>query len=302
MESKLDSETRKRNTLEYLLIESQRKEPVASYNKDQINSETRKKYYEVILRKKRQEEPVAFCEKVWIDPVINKLKVKYLSVDKMIYYYHHPNPHTKYNREVMEIDYENAIKDYKEKGEINLLVALNNDGYQYINLEIEKCKQSDDKLRVKELELCKKYLENWFDERGFEFKDGKYYAREEALVNKEPQSDVTIDATIKSKILEIQPAQTKTESEPIQLAQSESNEDRVARAKVKELTGKLRAAKKYLHYKYNLDPNQLAQLIDEARHPNTGKFRYRRLARLLGCNHTTAKDIVERNGLEHLTD
>ncbi|HQE95972.1 MAG TPA: hypothetical protein PLW05_09000 [Candidatus Marinimicrobia bacterium] len=78
-------------------------------------------------------------------------------------------------------------------------------------------------------------------------------------------------------------------------------EDRVARTKVKELAGANRALKKRLALKYDPDPNQLEQLIDKSRHIKTGKFSYRKLGKLIGCTHTTAKSIVKRNGLEHLT-
>jgi len=114
---------------------------------------------------------------------------------------------------------------------------------------------------------------------------------------------------------EVQPIQTG-KSEPIPNAQpkseyerdkandsdtSVSNEDRVVRAKVKELAGQNRALKRQLSLKHNPDPNELEKLIDQSRHPKTKKFKYRRLARLIGCTHTTAKAIVERNGLKHLT-
>jgi hypothetical protein len=79
------------------------------------------------------------------------------------------------------------------------------------------------------------------------------------------------------------------------------NEDRVARAKVKELSVQNRALKKQLTLKHDPDPNYLQKLIDQARHPKTNRFSYRKLGKLLGCTHSTAKSIVKRNGLEHLT-
>ncbi|HPC36728.1 MAG TPA: hypothetical protein P5268_06330 [Candidatus Marinimicrobia bacterium] len=80
------------------------------------------------------------------------------------------------------------------------------------------------------------------------------------------------------------------------------HEDRVARAKVKEFSAQNRALKKRLSLKYDLDHNELIALIDEARHPKTGRFSYRKLGEKLSCHHSTAKRIVERNGLKHLTE
>ena len=79
------------------------------------------------------------------------------------------------------------------------------------------------------------------------------------------------------------------------------NEDRVARDKVKVLSEKNRSLKRQLSFKHNLDPNQLEQLINKARHPKTKKFSYRKLGHQIGCTHTTAKAIVERYGLVYLT-
>jgi len=68
-----------------------------------------------------------------------------------------------------------------------------------------------------------------------------------------------------------------------------------------QVTKEVVALKKRLALKYDPDPNQLEQLIDKSRHIKTGKFSYRKLGKLIGCTHTTAKSIVKRNGLEHLT-
>jgi len=79
------------------------------------------------------------------------------------------------------------------------------------------------------------------------------------------------------------------------------NEGRVARVKVKELSGKNRALKRRLNLKFNYDPNRLEDLISKSRHPKTKKFSYRKLAKLLNCHHDTAKRIVDQSGLTHLT-
>jgi len=178
-----------------------------------------------MLSEKQLEEPVVFFEKAWIDSKTDKLNVKYYLVRDLICLLSYPKSQTTNFNRVLEIDDEVEIKLYKEKGETVFLVKKNSSCYNAINLTIYDLIQSANcedtqtgkqiyLKKIKELELCKKYLEDWFDEREYEFIDGRYYAREKAIVNKEPSEIESIPETVK-------PSESKLNDSEVQKITSE---------------------------------------------------------------------------------
>ena len=167
---------------------------------------------------KQLEEPVAFYEKVWIDSVTKKINVKYLLKDDLVKIATIPNLQTIHYHHIIEIDNEDEIKLYQEKGETALLVKKNSECYKAISYALDINAQygkSEANLWFRrQLKICQEFLNSWFDERGFEFKDGKYYAREKAIVNKEPSEIKSIPETVK-------PSESKLNDSEVQKITSE---------------------------------------------------------------------------------